>query len=197
MKRRDFFGHSFLVSLGTAVASLLPVRARVFPSGFDASRALAASDWKPVFLDAHQDTTLIRLSDLIIPDTDTPGAKMALVNRFIDRLLAAESSKVQQHFLDSLAYIDGECVNRYGVAFLHLEDQSQLEFLNFIAYPHKLVTWGDNRSEFAGYKHFQNLKDWISRAYYNSSTGMKELGWTEGSMSDSFLGCPHSVGTHK
>src|SRR2546422_5750167 len=37
--------------------------------------SLSAADWKPKFFDEHQNKTVIVLSDLIIPETDTPGAK--------------------------------------------------------------------------------------------------------------------------
>ena len=203
MKRREIFRRSVLGTLGaalTSVASGKPASSnpetREFPSGHDASQELARSDWKPTFLDEHQNRTLAELGDLIIPDTDTPGASAARVNRFIDHLLAAESREVQSRFLDSLAYLDGGCMERYGSAFVHIPKESQVEFLNLIAYPHRLVNWGDNRSEFPGHTHFNNLKDWISRAYYNSEVGMKELGSEGTSFHGNFSGCEHPEGTH-
>src|SRR3989442_2231138 len=39
-------------------------------------------------LDPHQNATVTTLTDLIIPQTDTPGAQTAKVNEFIDPLLA-------------------------------------------------------------------------------------------------------------
>ena len=54
-------------------------------------RIWPAPGWKPLLLDEHQNETLIILSDLIIPATDTPGAKEALVNRYIDLVLAADT----------------------------------------------------------------------------------------------------------
>ena len=92
MKRRELFRQTLLGAIGSAVTSAFrgaaaePRHARQFPSDFDASKDLARADWKPVFLDTHQNETLIALSDMILPKTDTPGAKEALVNRFIDRL---------------------------------------------------------------------------------------------------------------
>ncbi len=204
MKRRELFRRAILGAAGTAVASVLPGRAaehthaaRQFPPDYDASKELARPDWKPSFLDGHQNETLIALSDLIIPKTETPGAKDALVNRMIDRLLAAETRETRQKFLASLAYIDGECMKRFRSAFVHLPVESQVEFLKLIAYPHDLVTWGDNRSEFDGHSHFEHLKSWISQAYYNSEIGLKELGWDENVFHADFEGCTHPPTTHK
>ncbi len=68
--------------------------------------ALASPDWKPKFFDEHENETVVMLSDLIIPDTDTPGAKAAQVNRFIDLYLAAESPETQKQYLQALAWLD-------------------------------------------------------------------------------------------
>jgi hypothetical protein len=199
MKRRELFRRA----LAGAVGSALPAAAadphpapKQFPDGHDASKDLARADWKPVFLDAHQDATLVALADLVIPETTTPGAKRALCNRFIDRLLAAETSEVKRAFLASLSYVDGECIARYRAPFVDLPPESQVEFLKLIAYPHSYVTWGDNRSEFAGHAHFRNLKSWISRAYYSSEAGMRELGWTGNMFHGDFEGCTHPDKSH-
>ena len=170
---------------------------RKFPLGYNASDELARPDWKPIFLSDHQDETLVVLSDLIIPDTDTPGAKAGLVNRFIDRLLAEENRGTQREFLQSLAFIDGECKKRYGAALAHLPKERQIEFLTFIAHPHQMVTWKNTRSQFAGHDHFMRLKDWVARAYYRSEIGMKELGWNGKPFHSAFKGCAHPEGRHQ
>jgi hypothetical protein len=197
MHRRELFRRTVVGAAGLAAGAVPSVQAREFPPDYDASRELARTDWKPKFLDDHQNETLIVLSDLVIPKTDTPGAKEALVNRFIDRLLAAETPETQRKFLQSLAYLDGECLARYNQAFRHLPAKSQVEFLEYLAYPHSLGTWGTEAgTEFAGYKHFSTLKAWISRAFYSSELGMRELGW-EGPPHGEFDGCSHSEGSHK
>ena len=168
--------------------------AREFPANHDASKDLARPDWKPAFLDDHQHATLIAVSELIIPETDTPGAKAALVDRFIDRLLAAETRAVQQQFQDSLAYVDAESFDRYHEAFRYLKPEQRTEVMSFLAYPHTLVTWQDNsQSTYRGYEHFMNLKGWISRAYYSSEAGMKTLGY-DGPPHGDFTGCDHAGG---
>jgi len=110
-------------------------------SGIDASQDLSAPNWKPLFFDNHQNETLILLSDLIIPATDTPGAKEALVNRFIDLVLSAESNERQRSFLDSLGYLDGESMRRYKSAFRYLKRDEQDDLLHSLAYPRAGSGW--------------------------------------------------------
>src|SRR5438874_10888913 len=128
MKRREMIRASLFAGAAAAVrpplsaaqSTAMPSELTPAQSGVDASKDLAAPGWKPLFLDAHQNETLIVLSDLMIPATDTPGAKEALVNRYIDLVLAAEAHDIQREFLNSLAYLDGEAMRRYKAAFRHL-----------------------------------------------------------------------------
>jgi gluconate 2-dehydrogenase gamma chain len=195
--RRELFRRTLWGAAGMAAGATPDALAREFPAGYDASQELARSDWKPAFLDEHQNETLTALSDLIIPKTDTPGAKEALVNRFIDQVLAAESPQVQREFLDSLAYVDGESMARYRSAFRYLARESQEELLGYLAFPHALGTWGSDASgEFPGHAHFGRLKDWISRAFYSSEVGMRELGY-DGPAHGEFKGCAPPGGSHQ
>jgi hypothetical protein len=204
MKRRQVLQGSLLGVAGATVSSLFPGRtnafapgAREFPVDADASRELSRVDWKPAFLDDHQNETLIVLSDLIIPETETPGAKQALANRFIDLLLGAETPEVQRSFLNSLAFLDGLSIKRQGNGFVHLSKNEQVALLNLIAYPHTLGTWGEKAQEFEGHSHFENLKSWIVRAYYSSEIGMRELGWDGSPFHGDLQGCSHSPGEHQ
>jgi len=188
MNRRDLFRQTFLGAAATAVSGHLAT-AREFPSDYDASKELARADWKPLFLDDHQNQTLVVFSDILIPATDTPGAKAALVNRFLDAVLAVETHDTQRSFLDSLAALDGESFTRYRAAFVYLTPEQQTELVTFMAYPHTLETWDENApGSYRGHAHFSNLKDWISRAYYSSPVGMQALGYT-GAPGGVFEGC--------
>jgi len=168
-------------------------------SGVDASNDLAAPNWKPLFLDDHQNETLIVLSDLILPATDTPGAKEALVNRYIDLVLAAEKPETQRAFLNSLGYIDGESMRRYKTAFRYLLREEQDELLHAIAYTRTGSGWaGDTTAPpDAGHGHFEHLKQRISMAYYSSQIGAKELGWDGAFAHGPYKGCEHPEGSHK
>lgn len=158
---------------------------------------LSSPDWKPVFLDAHQNETFIALADLIIPATGTPGAKAAEVNRFVDLLLAAESRERQQSFVNGLSWIDGESQRRYGAAFANAPAVAQNELLEFLAYPMGASGWtGEAISGQSGHEHFERLKTWVSEAFYTSEIGMKSLGWDGNMMHGVFKGCEHGGAAH-
>jgi hypothetical protein len=195
--RRELFRRSLIGAAGIVASGTGSAPAREFSPDHDGGKDLARADWKPAYLDDHQNETLIAISDRIIPKTDTPGAKEALVNRFIDRLLASETPDVQRSFVESLANVDGEAQARYRSAFRYLPAESQLQLLGLLAYPHSLATWGGAAgAEFPGYAQFTRLKDWISRGYYSSEIGMRELGW-DGPSHGEFEGCTHPEGSHK
>ena len=197
MNRRELFRRTLMGAAGVAAGGAPQAGAREFPPDYDASKELARPDWKPQFLDEHQNETLVILSDLLIPATDTPGARQSLANRFIDQLLAAETPEVQRQFVDSLAFLDGECLSRYRSAFRYATQEGQVELLRLMAYPHSLSTWGTEVArEDPGYEHFRRLKDWVARAFYSSETGMRELGW-EGPPHGEFEGCGPGGGAHQ
>jgi gluconate 2-dehydrogenase gamma chain len=184
------FTNSLSNAQNTAQSTPQPDELTPAQKGVDASKDLAASGWKPLFLDEHQNETLIILSDLIIPATDTPGAKEALVNRYIDLVLAADTRDGQRAFLNSLAYLDGESIRRYKKAFRYLAREDQDDLLHFLAYPLGNSGWtGEAAASDAGHQHFENLKQRIVFAYYSSEIGTKELGWDGNVMHGVYQGC--------
>jgi hypothetical protein len=207
MKRREMIRASVLA--GAAAAALRPSMAaaqtaaqspELTPAqrGVDASKDLTAPGWKPLFLDEHQNETLVVLSDLIIPATDTPGAKEALANRYIDLLLAAETPETQKAFLNSLAYLDGESMHRFKAAFRYLSREDQDDLLHGLAYPSNGSGWtGEAAGPDIGHGHFEALKGRIMTAYYSSQIGEKELGWDGAFAHGPYLGCEHPDGNHK
>jgi hypothetical protein len=81
-------------------------------------------------LSPHQDTTVITMTDLIIPETDTPGAKGAKVNEFIDLILtdwATEEERTQ--FLNGLAEVDKQSNELFGKDFVDASPAQQIALL--------------------------------------------------------------------
>ena len=206
MKRREllrvgvFAGAAAALPRTAAAAQSAAQASELTPaqSGVDASKDLAAPGWKPLFLDAHQNEMLIVLSDLIMPATDTPGAKEALVNRYIDLVLAAETPDTQKAFLNSLGYIDGESIRRYKAAFRYLSREDQDDLLHALAYSRASSGWtGEAAGPDIGHGHFERLKERIVTAYYSSQIGGRELGWDGAVAHGSYEGCKHPEGSHK
>jgi hypothetical protein len=207
MKRRELLRAGVLAGAAAALypprelAQSAPHSSELTPaqSGVDASKDLAAPGWKPLFLDEHQNETLIVLSDLIIPATDTPGAKDALVNRYIDLVLAAETPDTQRAFLNSLGYLDGESIRRFKAAFRNLSREDQDILLHALAYPRNASGWtGEAEAKpDTGHAHFESLKQRIMTAFYSSQIGEKELGWDGAFAHGPYEGCAHPEGNHK
>jgi gluconate 2-dehydrogenase gamma chain len=211
MKRREMLRASVLVGAAAALRPALssaqsgaqsaaqPSELTPAQSGVDASKDLSAPGWKPLFLDEHQNETLVILSDLIIPATDTPGAKEALVNRYIDLVLAAETPDTQRAFLNSLGYLDGESMKRFKSAFRYLAADDQDLLLHALAYPRNASNWTGEAdvNPDKGHAHFEALKERIMTAYYSSQIGEKELGWDGAFAHGPYQGCEHPEGEHK
>jgi len=210
MKRREMLRATVITGAAAALSTSLsatqnapqgaaqPDELTPAQRGVDSSKDLASPNWKPLFLDEHQNETLIILSDLIVPATETPGAKEALANRYIDLVLAADTREGQRAFLNSLSFLDGESIRRYKKAFRYLAREEQDDLLHSLAYPMGNSGWtGEAASSDTGHKHFENLKQRISFAYYSSEIGAKELGWDGNVMHGVYQGCDHEEGTHK
>ncbi len=139
-----------------------------------AEAAAAAPAWAPLFLDAHQSSTLEALAERMVP-----GSTAAQVNRFIDLLLSVDELKNQRSFVDSLSTFEGLSLRHYGKPFVRASATEQDSLLASAASP----TAADL------FPHFQNLKTWIAGAYYTSEVGMKELGWTGDVFFNGLPGC--------
>jgi hypothetical protein len=82
-------------------------------------------------LTEHQNALVTALAELIIPETDTPGATTAQVNRFVDILLAEWfDGEDREEFLAGLAALDVRSRETFGAAFLDLEEAQQTRLLS-------------------------------------------------------------------
>ena len=172
-------------------------------SGADAQ--MASADWKPLFLNASQNEALVALSEIIVP-----GSAKAQVNRFIDLLLSVDTPANQKNFSASISVMDDESRKRFGHPFAALRGDQQNELLTTAS----KEDVGDNEGKDNGSEardsegkhvgetrpslneHFNNLKGWISGAYYSSETGMTELGWTGEYAFENYPSCQQAEEHH-
>lgn len=60
-------------------------------------------DWTPTLLSAEQNEMVATIAEIIIPATDTPGAREANVNRFVDTLVGESyPAEDRKHFVEGL-----------------------------------------------------------------------------------------------
>lgn len=87
-------------------------------------------DWKPEFLSEDQAATITDIAEIIIPKTDTPGAKDAGVPGFIDIMLKDVYSKEDQdRFINGLKAFDEEADKSYGDPFNELDEDQKTAFV--------------------------------------------------------------------
>ena len=121
------------------------------------------------------------LTEHIIPETDTPGARAARVPEFIDAMLADfYTEEHRTRFLTGLAEVDEKANAAHGSSFSDLSNEEQIALLTSMdeeAYPDL-----DNMSdeERAAYDRLQNeegrpffatLKELTVSGYYTSEVG--------------------------
>lgn len=81
-------------------------------------------------LNQHQNLTVVTMAELIIPQTETPGAKAARVNEFIDLLLSdwfEDDDKA--NFLAGLADVDTRSQSLFNADFTACNEKQQIQIL--------------------------------------------------------------------
>jgi gluconate 2-dehydrogenase gamma chain len=87
-------------------------------------------DWKPQFVSQDQAGIISEVAEIIIPKTNTPGAKEAGVPEFIDIMLKDVYSKEDQdRFLEELKSFDEEAKKTYDDSFAELDEEQRKEFV--------------------------------------------------------------------
>jgi hypothetical protein len=136
---------------------------------------------KPTFFQASEFHTMEALSERIIPQSDTPGAKQAGVTLLIDKAIIADPT-LEEPFRAGLADLNAASVSSYGQEFVELTEQQQIAVLT----PMSL------QPESPLGKFFAMAKDMTIDAYYKTEAGLKtELGWHGNTYLASFPGCNH------
>lgn len=79
-------------------------------------------------LSAEQDEMILSIGEYLIPTTDTPGARAARVNEYIDAMLADYyPDDERDRFLAGLDRVDDYARRRYGARFVDLDEEQQVE----------------------------------------------------------------------
>ena len=143
----------------------------VHPAGEEAHQQMKPdAPYAPRFFSPAELLVISRLTDLIIPPTDTPGGAAAGVPQYID-LVVNEDPKLQSIFHQGLPRLDKISESRFATsAFLQLSEAQQVEILTSLSQAENVA--GDDAA------FFNAIKSLTADGYYTSRIGLvQELGY--------------------
>jgi hypothetical protein len=93
-------------------------------------QAQPSSNYRLQSLNEYQNETVVAMMDLMIPATDTPGAKTARVNEFIDVILTSWATPAERdRFLTGLAGVDTLSGTLFAKKFVEASAEQQTALL--------------------------------------------------------------------
>jgi hypothetical protein len=141
--------------------------------------------WAPAVLSAEQFETVSQLVELIIPATETPGARDALVDRYVDGVLETASDRVRNEFLAGLDWLDKRSHALFNTPFRAAAPAQQTDLLT-------RLSANPSSEETTGVALFEAIKGMTITGYYTTEIGIgQELGVPSALMLPSYPGCQH------
>ena len=130
-------------------------------------------DWKPVFLSDDQASIVTQVAEIIIPRTDTPGAKDVGVPGFIDQMLKEVYSKEdQESFISGLNAFNEGAEKEYGEEFADLDDEDQTAYVNKV---HAAAVEADTAGEPAKQPFILTMKELTMLGFFTSEPGATQV----------------------
>ncbi len=159
---------------------------------------------KPRFFTEHEFRLVTRVADLIIPETDTPGALKTGVPAYID-FVVSRNEEAQKLCRSGLRWLDTESKRRHKQAFTDLAEAQQIALLKPLS--DKADAWEDltalpsaearERKKQAKrppmeVAFFKTIKGLTADGYYTSEPGLiHDLGYRGNTVLGEFPTCVH------
>ncbi len=116
-----------------------------------------------------RDELVATLSELIIPETDTPGARAARVHEFADNMLTDWYDEAEtEEFLAGLEDVQQRAHEQGAASFIDLDSEQQTKIL--IQMEQEAELWREN-GEPGTAPFFQTIKSLTLFGYYTSEVG--------------------------
>jgi hypothetical protein len=177
MQRRD----ALRLLASTAALSAMPIEAlRAFQLARTQTTGAGLRTLNP-----QQNVFIESITDLIIPETSTPGAKGVRVNEFIDLMLTEWYDKQDSdRFLQGIADADAVSRKQYGKTFVQCSATQQILLMKgwdegAMRYSHVVKMARKAKTALPPANFFYTVKRLTLVGYYTSEVGfLKELGAT-------------------
>jgi Gluconate 2-dehydrogenase subunit 3 len=183
MRRRD----ALKVLLAAPVATLAwtDAEAAQAAASAQAARVATAKPFVPKFFTATEFKLVSVLADIIIPKDERSGsATDAGVPEFMDFILN-DQADMQDPMRGGLAWLDNECRDRFGKAFVDCSDAQRAAVLDDIAWPAKARPELSNGVEF-----FNRMRDLTASGFFSSKMGVEDLKYLGNTVVAEWNGCP-------
>jgi gluconate 2-dehydrogenase gamma chain len=167
MTRRDLLQR---LALAIAAAGAFdPLDAREAHAAAHQAAAETGGAYAPKALSAHDFATLERLTDLILPADDKPGALQAAVAPWIDLLLSVNVD-LKANYTTGLAWLDTTIAANGAQDFVSATPAQQTALLDVIAYRRNGAPKTD-----AGIDFFALARRMTCDGFYTSPIGMRDV----------------------
>ena len=141
--------------------------------------------YQPLFFSAAEYSLVERLTEIIIPTDESPGAREAGVSEFID-LMASRDPDLQGRLRTGLAWLNAHSKAVHGEAFIQLAAEKQTTLLEPLAYKAKF-----RENDKAGQEFFNTIREYTVMGFYTSEIGLKELDFPGFKFYADSPACPH------
>lgn len=140
----------------------------------------------PAFFNPLQYATITVLASVIIPTDETPGAREAKVNEYIDMIVSEGSSSLKKLYRDGLEWLEKTCHSRHRKRFVELSNEQQVKIVTEISQIKNPSADSPLQARF-----FKAIKEATIDGFYTSRIGLDELGYKGNGVLEEFPGCTH------
>lgn len=145
------------------------------------------TDFEAHFFTPHELATVTILVDLIIPADERSGAATdAGVPEFMDYILTVQHDR-QTAMRGGLAWIDRECLERFGQVFVDCPEAERAALLDTIAWPAKAAP---ELSQ--GVAFFNSFRDLTAAGFFSSKMGVEDVQYLGNQYVIEWTGCPET-----
>ncbi|HEY7697278.1 MAG TPA: gluconate 2-dehydrogenase subunit 3 family protein [Vicinamibacteria bacterium] len=159
-------------------------------TGAEVARAQEAvrSGFTPKFLTDHEHRTVRVLVDTILPKDDRSGsATEAGVPEFMDFMMIDQPER-QAAMRGGLAWMDLECRERFGEAFVDCRAEERAALLDLLAWPDRAP-----KELSHGVAFFNGFRDLTATGFFTSKMGFEDLAYMGNEFVTEWKGCPQEA----
>ena len=145
------------------------------------------ANYRPQFFTAEEYATIERLTDIILPADESPGASEAGVSEFIDFMAAHGDQTLGGPLKSGLKWLAASANRTAGATFINLPAGQQIDLLKMVAYRNNVAT-----PDAQGQVFFELIRRYTVMGYYTSRVGLAELNYPGLKLYSQSPACPHT-----